>query len=77
MEKNLSRKGKPEMKTRIDEDEWYPVWNIDLPEGRGDKIDVPSNQLARWRRIFCNFGEIQQEITDIWRKTCPGKENRK
>ena len=53
------------MKVKIDSREWHPVYVVEEVEesiGVSTVIDVGEKKLARWRRTFKRFDQVQKEI---------------
>lgn len=48
------------MLTRVDRDEWWPVYGFD--HRYGSEVTVPDELVQRWERIKREFEDIQAEI---------------
>ncbi|RNL66258.1 hypothetical protein EFK50_01125 [Nocardioides marmoriginsengisoli] len=52
------------MKTRIDADEWYPVYSI-RPDGEHE-VEASPDQVDRWKRTFDEFTRAQGELAALY-----------
>ena len=54
------------MKVNIEQNEWYPVWCLDLDcdplFGALDLWDVPDGVVERYKRVMAEFDEMQRVI---------------
>lgn len=59
------------MKALIVHSEWYPMFSVETDwddDTRVDKvIEVPDTLVERYRKASREFGEVQDELYDLWR----------
>lgn len=60
-------------KVWLAKDEWFPVFIVDDegPGGGSDPVEIEDAELAEIRRVFAEFGRVQERLAgifDAWAK---------
>ena len=53
---------------RVERDERYPFYVIDIDWRGAPVVEVSPETLARWRRVLAEFEAVQDEIHDAWQE---------
>lgn len=52
------------MKVYIDEDEWYPVYDVIISDNKGE-YDIPQDKYEWIQKVCEEFGRVQSYLEEI------------
>jgi len=55
------------MKANIEQKDWYPVYCIYIPNGKG-KYDIPEHLFKRYKKVRKEYDKVQNLLEKIYIK---------